>query len=585
MKYTRKTAFTMVELIIVIAIIAFLAVSSTLVLTKFVWNSRDSRRVADINQIKKWLEIYYMDNNKYPMPESDLNFATWTALWAEISYKWVLWNSLSSDLYLKKWPSDPSNSQQYYTYWVTADKRQYQISTVLENGYRFSYWWNWGETWSIKYLTIASVPQVYAAWEKAKIDWNYKWTIIFATWWQYYLLNAPSLIYANNWIVDMVSNNTYYVADNNDNLPYWLWTSDLSVAQKKWWNQVLKDLTSNSSAILTAVNITSYYNWTSKLTDLISWTVLDSFWWTLMLNNWISTIWSTQVFSASTWSSWSTFWVFTWATKASATYWRNFPVSASVNWKYYLMWGQNGWWASLNYVEEYNPTTNTWTTKATMPTSTTYTVAGVINNKIYVAWWYDGWSYLNAMQEYDPSTNTWATKQFMPWSRSYTAWWVVNNKFYVIWWSNPTMLSTVQEYDPTSNTWASKQSMPTARNCVWAWVYNNKIYVVWWNNWSVLNYLEIYDPATNTWSTWAAMPTARRCVWVDVINSKMYVFGWYDAVNTALTTVEEYDFTNNTWTSRTAMPGGKAWAAVSVLNNKIYVAGLTWTTALHEFSP
>ncbi len=45
----KKQGFTLVELIIVIAIIAVLAVAAFMMLTKWLGNSRDSRRLWDLD--------------------------------------------------------------------------------------------------------------------------------------------------------------------------------------------------------------------------------------------------------------------------------------------------------------------------------------------------------------------------------------------------------------------------------------------------------------------------------------------------------------------------------------------------------
>lgn len=58
---TKAKAFTLVELIIVIAIIAILAVSAFMVLTKWLWKSRDSRRLSDIGTIERSLTTWLSD--------------------------------------------------------------------------------------------------------------------------------------------------------------------------------------------------------------------------------------------------------------------------------------------------------------------------------------------------------------------------------------------------------------------------------------------------------------------------------------------------------------------------------------------
>jgi len=58
--------FTLIELLIVIAIISLLAMMTTTTLINARAKSRDARRLADMAQIKKAMELFYDDNARYP---------------------------------------------------------------------------------------------------------------------------------------------------------------------------------------------------------------------------------------------------------------------------------------------------------------------------------------------------------------------------------------------------------------------------------------------------------------------------------------------------------------------------------------
>ncbi|MFA4942247.1 MAG: FISUMP domain-containing protein [Patescibacteria group bacterium] len=67
MKFGSKKAFTLIELLVVIAIIGLLATVSVIALNNARSKSRDAKRVSEIKQIQTALELYYNDQNRYPL--------------------------------------------------------------------------------------------------------------------------------------------------------------------------------------------------------------------------------------------------------------------------------------------------------------------------------------------------------------------------------------------------------------------------------------------------------------------------------------------------------------------------------------
>ena len=61
-----KSGFTIVELLIVIVVIAILAAISVVAYTGVQNRAHDSRRVNDLKAIVKALELYKIDNGRYP---------------------------------------------------------------------------------------------------------------------------------------------------------------------------------------------------------------------------------------------------------------------------------------------------------------------------------------------------------------------------------------------------------------------------------------------------------------------------------------------------------------------------------------
>lgn len=65
-KDDARKGFTLVELLVVIAIIGILATLLLLQLTVARGKARDVKRIADVNQIRTALELFFDDNAKYP---------------------------------------------------------------------------------------------------------------------------------------------------------------------------------------------------------------------------------------------------------------------------------------------------------------------------------------------------------------------------------------------------------------------------------------------------------------------------------------------------------------------------------------
>ena len=65
-KNKSQGGFTLVELLVVIAIIGILASMLLLQLGVARQRARDAKRIADVNQVRTALELYFDDNGQYP---------------------------------------------------------------------------------------------------------------------------------------------------------------------------------------------------------------------------------------------------------------------------------------------------------------------------------------------------------------------------------------------------------------------------------------------------------------------------------------------------------------------------------------
>ncbi len=114
-KNTR--GFTLVELMIVIGMIAFLAVLISAYLRTQIFKSYDARRKAEIKRISIAVEEYEKDNDCYPLP-SALSCIS----------------AIGLRPYLDKVPCDPqTKASYYYEHEDSVCPRWYKIYAVLDN--------------------------------------------------------------------------------------------------------------------------------------------------------------------------------------------------------------------------------------------------------------------------------------------------------------------------------------------------------------------------------------------------------------------------------------------------------------------
>lgn len=267
MIFKNKKWFTLVELIIVITILSIL---STIAFISFSWytvKTRDSKRLSDISNIKKSIEIFSITTWKYPDIESE-NKAY--AYWKEIFKYWEFNDWILNLLKIKGLHKDNISSKNL-VYWVTLDNNKFQVWSFLEESKNFSF-----------------INKTYANSENyiSLVDWNYDWIIKFSTWWKLYISNPPSLLLNNTWSIDLFSSDEKYFLINNWNNIYH------NIKNIDWVNNVLSGM-NGSWATLTWVlidninsdNIANYFtneNW-----------LLASFWWD------IEKIWNTILWNNS----------------------------------------------------------------------------------------------------------------------------------------------------------------------------------------------------------------------------------------------------------------------------------------------
>ncbi len=118
----KKKGFTLVEILVVVTIISLLASIAAISYSRFIKQSRDSRRKTDIEQIRAAIELYRNFKSAYP---SALTFDGT----GEVSDAGVV--------YMSRVPSDPlsaSDTNNTYYYASSGTFQDYTICAYLEGG-------------------------------------------------------------------------------------------------------------------------------------------------------------------------------------------------------------------------------------------------------------------------------------------------------------------------------------------------------------------------------------------------------------------------------------------------------------------
>ncbi len=125
-----RSGFTLLELIVVMAIIGILAMMTVGNFQSSRIKANDARRKSDLKQIQAALEQYHADFGNYPASGSD-----GTILGCGAGTTACSWGSAfsitSGAVYMNKLPSDLA--PQRYFYVGSASGRSYQLFTALQN--------------------------------------------------------------------------------------------------------------------------------------------------------------------------------------------------------------------------------------------------------------------------------------------------------------------------------------------------------------------------------------------------------------------------------------------------------------------
>jgi prepilin-type N-terminal cleavage/methylation domain-containing protein len=205
MPIQNKKAFTLVELIVVITILAILWTIAFISLQWYSASARDSARVTDLGLIKKSFEIYSLDKSEYPEPTG---WKVVTYEWGDAWTQWTFWEATYRSVKrLSNIPLDPLTKKEY-VYSLTTNKQEYQLAIISETE---------DDT------AINNSLNTYASEETAilKVVWNYNGaTLEVNTGSMTYILAVPSIMTSIEWTLENIVNSWALAFNWLKNLPY-----------------------------------------------------------------------------------------------------------------------------------------------------------------------------------------------------------------------------------------------------------------------------------------------------------------------------------------------------------------------------
>lgn len=130
-QFSKKSGFTLIELIVSIGILAILAVFAIAALNPLdqFRKARDSERKSDLAQMQRVLEQYYQDHGSYPANSANTYMIT------DFNGNPVVWGGSSGwSPYMNLVPIDPTSDLRTFIYYSLDNGQKYRLFASLEKG-------------------------------------------------------------------------------------------------------------------------------------------------------------------------------------------------------------------------------------------------------------------------------------------------------------------------------------------------------------------------------------------------------------------------------------------------------------------
>lgn len=152
----KQTGFTIVELLIVIVVIGILAAITIVAYNGIQQRAKEAERQSDITAVAKALELYYVDNGRYPSYGSQFSVRSWATSNLKLSEGSLLapddTPAATATSFDNGGPSTGSNTNRYW-YWNYSGSRTAKTACGT-NGcqlYELYYYSDAKNAWQVQY--------------------------------------------------------------------------------------------------------------------------------------------------------------------------------------------------------------------------------------------------------------------------------------------------------------------------------------------------------------------------------------------------------------------------------------------------
>ncbi|XP_068251018.1 kelch-like ECH-associated protein 1B [Palaemon carinicauda] len=224
----------------------------------------------------------------------------------------------------------------------------------------------------------------------------------------------------------------------------------------------------------------------------------------------------------------------------------------------------NGNYHDSNWVDTFNPMSNTWEQRALMNEARNRLGVAVLDGQVYAVGGSNGPRCHNSVEKYDPDDDKWTLVQPMAKARMGIGVVVVNRLMYAVGgYNGENRLNSVECYHPENNKWTYVSPMRIPRSGAGVCCVGNCIFVIGgYDGQHQLCSVEKYNIETDVWTSVPPIRTPRSAMTVSVWDGKIFVMGGYDG-NQFLSSVEVYDCSRNEWSESKPLPWGRSGHAAA----------------------